>query len=208
MTPTLEPLERRDLLAGPTASLFAGVLRLDTHADPAPNVARVIDLGDCVRWRLDNDPASTVCGVDRIEVHGGPLDTIVIRYGEHAPPPASMCLVAHVLTPPGLRWIDGKALAPRLLGADRDAALALPGVRAVVVRNQFAGVVAESDALAATAARALQARWSAPPRADEAPVSRRTIAQRGDAIRALASAATRHAQHYQWPLAGTRTEAS
>lgn len=127
---------------------------------------------------------------------------------EHAPPPASMCLVAHVLTPPGLRWIDGKALAPRLLGADRDAALALPGVRAVVVRNQFAGVVAESDALAANAARALQARWSAPPRADEAPVSRRTIAQRGDAIRALASAATRHAQHYQWPLAGTRTEAS
>ncbi|WP_428979390.1 c-type cytochrome [Cupriavidus oxalaticus] len=118
-----------------------------------------------------------------------------------------MCLVAQVLTPPGLRWIDGKPLAPRLLGADRDAALALPGVRAVVVRNQFAGVVAESDAMAANAAGALRARWSAPPRADDAPVPRHAVAQRGDATRALASAATRHAQHYQWPLAGIRTEA-
>ncbi|MCY1347604.1 Nicotinate dehydrogenase subunit B [compost metagenome] len=127
---------------------------------------------------------------------------------EHAPPPASLCLVAHVLTPPGLRWIDGKPLAPRLLGADRDAAMALPGVRAVVVRNQFAGVVAESDAQAANAAGALQARWSAPPRADEAPVQRHAVARRGDANRALASAATRHAQHYQWPLAGTRAAAS
>ncbi|MBF6988804.1 c-type cytochrome [Cupriavidus oxalaticus] len=126
---------------------------------------------------------------------------------KHEPPPASMCLVAHVLTPPGLRWIDGKPLVPRLLGAERDAALALPGVRAAVVRNQFAGVAAESDALAADAARALQARWSAPPRADEAPVPRHAVARRGDATRALASAATRHAQHYQWPLAGTGTEA-
>ncbi|WP_354682926.1 c-type cytochrome [Cupriavidus necator] len=118
-----------------------------------------------------------------------------------------MCLVAHVLTPPGLRWTDGTPLLPRLLGADRDAALALPGVRAVVIRNQFAGVVAQTDALAANAARALRARWSAPPRAAEAPVSRHAVAQRGDATGVLASAATRSAQHYQWPLAGTVAQA-
>lgn len=124
-----------------------------------------------------------------------------------APPPATACLVAHVLTPPGLRWIDGKPLAPRLLGADRDAALALPGVRAVVIRDNFAGVVAETGAMAANAARALRARWSAPPRADDTPVSRHAVAQRGDATTALASAKVRQAQHYQWPLAGTRADA-
>ncbi|MFS8975955.1 c-type cytochrome [Cupriavidus necator] len=124
-----------------------------------------------------------------------------------APPPATTCLVAHVLTPPGLRWIDGKPLAPRLLGADRDAALALPGVRAVVIRDNFAGVVAETGAMAANAARALQARWSAPPRADDAPVSRQAVVQRGNATEVLASAEARHAQHYRWPLAGTRADA-
>lgn len=124
-----------------------------------------------------------------------------------APPPATACLVAHVLTPPGLRWIDGKPLTPRLLGANRDAALALPGMRAIVIRNNFAGVVAETGAMAANAARALQARWSAPPRAGDAPVSRHAVAQRGNATEVLASAEARHAQHYQWPLAGTRADA-
>ncbi|WP_255266313.1 hypothetical protein, partial [Cupriavidus necator] len=67
------------------------------------------------------------------------------------PPPAADCLVARVLTPPGLRWIDGKPLAARLLGAQHEAALALPGVRAVVIRNNFAGVAAASGAQAANA---------------------------------------------------------
>lgn len=126
---------------------------------------------------------------------------------DSVPPPTTACLVAHVLTPPGLRWIDGRPLAPRLLGADRDAALALPSMRAVVIRNNFAGVVAETGAMAANAARALQARWSAPPRADDAPVSRHAVAQRGNATEVLAGSVARHAQRYQWPLTGTRADA-
>lgn len=139
----------------------------------------------------------------RLVPHAGRASVVA----ELAPPPAAKCLVAQVLTPPGLRWIGGKPLSPRLLGADRDAALALPGVRAVVLRNQFAGVVAESDALAANAAQALQARWSAPPRVDGAPVPRRALTQVGNASDALANAAARHAQDYQWPLAGTNADA-
>ncbi|CAJ92066.1 Cytochrome c, mono- and diheme variants [Cupriavidus necator] len=123
------------------------------------------------------------------------------------PPPAADCLVARVLTPPGLRWIDGKPLAARLLGAQHEAALALPGVRAVVIRNNFAGVAAASGAQAANAIQALQARWSAPPRADDAPVTRHALARRGNADAVLAGADARHTQHYQWPLAGTRGEA-
>ncbi|RDK09401.1 c-type cytochrome [Cupriavidus lacunae] len=123
------------------------------------------------------------------------------------PPSAADCLVAQALTPPGLRWIDGQPLAARLLGADRAAALALPGIRAALIRNNFAGVAADSAAHAASASRALQARWSAPPRADDAPVTRHALAQRGNANEVLASADARHRQHYQWPLAGTRGEA-
>ncbi|NUO87827.1 MAG: hypothetical protein HOQ37_17180, partial [Cupriavidus sp.] len=40
------------------------------------------------------------------------------------PPDAADCLVAHVLTPPSLRWVGGEPLAARLLHAERDAALA------------------------------------------------------------------------------------
>lgn len=123
------------------------------------------------------------------------------------PPPAADCLVARVLTPPGLRWIDGKPLTARLLGAEREAALALPGVRAVVIRNNFAGMATASGAQATNATHALQARWSAPPRADDAPVARLTLAQRGNADAVLAGADARHTQHYQWPLAGTHAEA-
>ncbi|KAF7961965.1 hypothetical protein AWV80_27275 [Cupriavidus sp. UYMU48A] len=60
-------------------------------------------------------------------------------------PPLPQCLAAHVLRPPGLRWAGGEPLVARLLGAERDAAAATPGVRAVIVRNNFAGVVADSD---------------------------------------------------------------
>ena len=123
------------------------------------------------------------------------------------PPHGADCLVAHVLTPPGLRWVGGEPLAARLLQAERDAALALPGIRAVVVRNNFAGVAAVSAAQAAAAARALRARWSGPPRADATPAPRHTVAQRGDAADALEHARASHTQHYQWPLAGTRDDA-
>ncbi|SPD63886.1 Nicotinate dehydrogenase subunit B [Cupriavidus taiwanensis] len=122
------------------------------------------------------------------------------------PPHGADCLVAHVLTPPGLRWVGGEPLAARLLQAERDAALALPGIRAVVVRNNFAGVAAVSAAQAAAAARALRARWSGPPRADATPAPRHTVAQRGDAADALEHARASHTQHYQWPLAGTRDD--
>ncbi|MDQ0142471.1 c-type cytochrome [Cupriavidus necator] len=123
------------------------------------------------------------------------------------PPSACDCLVAHVLTPPGLRWMGGAPLAARLLHADRDAALALPGIRAVVIRNSFAGVAAVSATHGADAARALRARWSAPPRADARPAARHTLARRGNAADTLRHADARHAQHYQWPLAGTRDDA-
>ncbi|MDK3026092.1 c-type cytochrome [Cupriavidus taiwanensis] len=122
-------------------------------------------------------------------------------------PSAADCLVAHVLTPPGLRWVGGAPLAARLLHAERDAALALPGIRAVVVRNNFAGVAAVSAAQCADAARALRARWSTPPRADTTPAARHTLAQRGDAADALRHSGARYTQHYQWPLAGTHDEA-
>ncbi|MBB3008447.1 c-type cytochrome [Cupriavidus alkaliphilus] len=123
------------------------------------------------------------------------------------PPGAADCLVAHVLTPPGLRWVGGEPLAARLLHAERDAALALPGIRAVVVRNSFAGVAAVSATQAADAARALRARWSGPPRAGATPAARHTLAQRGDAADALEHARASHTQHYQWPLAGSRDDA-
>ncbi|NOV25806.1 c-type cytochrome [Cupriavidus necator] len=123
------------------------------------------------------------------------------------PPSTADCLVAHVLTPPGLRWMGGAPLAARLLHADRDAALALPGIRAVVIRNSFAGVAAVSATHGADAARALRARWSAPPRADATPAARHTLARRGNAADTLRHADARHAQHYQWPLAGTRDDA-
>ncbi|SPA30691.1 putative Cytochrome c, alcohol dehydrogenase-like subunit [Cupriavidus taiwanensis] len=136
-----------------------------------------------------------------------PAATHATALAAGVPPHAADCLVAHVLTPPGLRWVGGEPLAARLLHTARDAALALPGIRAVVVRNNFAGVAAVSAAQAADAARALRARWSAPPRADATPAARHTLAQRGHAAEALARAGARDTQHYQWPLAGTGDEA-
>jgi nicotinate dehydrogenase subunit B len=78
----------------------------------------------------------------------------------------------------------------------------MPGVRAVVVRNNFAGVVADSDEQAAHAAAALQARWTPPPAPEAVPVRRHALAQLGNAASALEQSRTRQAQHYQWPLAG------
>ncbi|MGN5479039.1 hypothetical protein ACTMU2_25100 [Cupriavidus basilensis] len=117
-------------------------------------------------------------------------------------PPLPQCLAAQVLRPPGLRWAGGEPLVARLLGAERDAAAATPGVRAVIVRNNFAGVVADSDEEAAQAAAALRPRWACPPAPDKAPVRRQTLARLGDAAAALAQSRSRQAQHYQWPLAG------
>ncbi|WER47636.1 c-type cytochrome [Cupriavidus sp. WKF15] len=120
-----------------------------------------------------------------------------------SPPPLPRCLSAHVLRPPGLRWAGGEPLVARLLGVeDQDAAAAAPGVRAIVVRNNFAGVVADTPEQAAHAAASLRARWTAAPAADTAPVRRQALAQLGNAAGALAQSCARQAQHYQWPLAG------
>lgn len=118
------------------------------------------------------------------------------------PPPLPQCLAAHVLRPPGLRWAGGQPLVARLLGADRDAAVAAPGVRAVVVRNNFAGVVADAAEHAALAAAALHARWAPPPAPGAAPVPRQALARLGDAAAALERSRARQAWRYQWPLAG------
>uniref|UniRef100_UPI003593A915 c-type cytochrome n=2 Tax=Cupriavidus pinatubonensis TaxID=248026 RepID=UPI003593A915 len=117
-------------------------------------------------------------------------------------PPFAQCLAAHVLRPPGLRWAGGQPLVARLLEANRDAAAGMPGVRAVVIRNNFAAAVADSAEQAAQGIAALQARWAAPPAAENSPVRRETLAQRGNASAALEQSHARQAQHYQWPLAG------
>jgi nicotinate dehydrogenase subunit B len=135
-------------------------------------------------------------------------DTLALRAEAAAsmttgsPPPLPRCLSAHVLRPPGLRWAGGEPLVARLLGVDRDAAAAMPGVRAVMVRNNFAGVVADTAELAAHAAAALRPRWAAVPAADTAPVRLHLLAQLGNAADALEQSHARQAQHYQWPLAG------
>ncbi|CAG2143419.1 Nicotinate dehydrogenase subunit B [Cupriavidus numazuensis] len=119
-----------------------------------------------------------------------------------SPPPFPQCLAAQVLRPPSLRWVGGQPLVARLLDANRDAAAGMPGVRAVVVRNNFAAVVADSEEQAVRATAALQARWATPPSPEASPVRRQTLAQRGNASTALEQSRARQAQHYQWPLAG------
>ncbi len=136
-------------------------------------------------------------------------DTLALRTGAAVsmtagnPPPLPRCLSAHVLRPPGLRWAGGEPLVPRLLGVDQ-AAAAAPGVRAIIVRNNFTGVVADTAEQAAHAAAALRPRWAPAPAPETAPVRRQTLAQLGNAAGALEQSHARQAQHYQWPLAGVQ----
>lgn len=123
-------------------------------------------------------------------------------------PPPAHSLAAHVLRPPGLRWSGGRPLVARLLGADTQAAAAAPGARTVVVRQDFAGVVADSAEQAAQAAKALCARWAPPPAPDPAPVPRRTLARHGNAAAAFEQAQTRQSRRYRWPLAGMQPDSA
>ncbi|MHA7684263.1 c-type cytochrome [Cupriavidus sp. PET2-C1] len=141
-------------------------------------------------------------------------DLVMAQAGPGAwqPPPEREWLTGHVIRPPVLAWQTGTLRSARLIDCDETAARALPGVATVLRRGDFLGIAADAAPQALQAANALRARWQAPPQAAASrmpltrslarSLTRRIVAQHGDAEQAMADAAGRSAQDYQWPLAG------
>ena len=133
-------------------------------------------------------------------------DLIMAQAGPGAwqPPPEREWLAGHVVRPPVLAWQTGTLLSARLIDCDETAARAVPGVATVLRRGDFLGVAADTAPQALQAAHTLHAHWQAPPTAAASglPLARRIVAEHGDAAQAMADAAGRSAQDYQWPLAG------
>lgn len=103
---------------------------------------------------------------------------------------------------PGM--LHGHVLHParhgaKLCAVDRDAAMAVPGVVAVVVEGDFAGVVAERHGQAGRALQALRPSWDPSPAV--APSQVTDVTMRGDAgvDEALGAAATRVSARYFTP---------
>ncbi|WP_458766796.1 c-type cytochrome [Cupriavidus basilensis] len=133
-------------------------------------------------------------------------DLVMAQAGPGAwqPPPEREWLAGHVIRPPVLAWQTGTLRSARLIDCDETAARAVPGVATVLRRGDFLGIAADTAPQALQAAHALRAHWQAPPKgaALGLPLARRIVAEHGDAAQAMADAAGRSAQDYQWPLAG------
>jgi nicotinate dehydrogenase subunit B len=121
-----------------------------------------------------------------------------------AAPSGSGLLFGRVVRPPRILWEHSPPRSARLASADVAAVGAIPGVVEVVIRDNFAGVVATSEAIADQACTRLRVKWAlpAPPAAKggRAPAHPAVLTEHGDAGAAMARAPHIIEAAYRWPF--------
>jgi nicotinate dehydrogenase subunit B len=127
---------------------------------------------------------------------------------DHAVPAAPSgigLLYGQVVRPPRILWENSPPRSARLVSADVAAVRAMPGIVEVVIRDNFVGVVASSEAIAGHGCRGLRVKWElpAPPSAKRGSAAAlahpAVLTEHGDAGAAMARAPHTIEASYRWP---------